>query len=202
VTRARSPLTGLVEVDPGALETAYQEMEREIADDLARQGVEVDAIEYERAYFAMYKGQTWDNKLPLKHGRISGETVSGMVAQVHELYRQRYGFSAEEIPVLVSTLEVTGVSRRPALSVAARTVSTNAGRPQPLRQVSLFFGGTSLPEVPVHNRSDLPAGSTTPGPAIVVEDYATAVVGPTSTLTVSETGDLIITLQPPTKETA
>jgi N-methylhydantoinase A len=193
VTRARSPLTTLADHDPSALEDAYVEMEQDIIEDLGRQGVAADGIEFERAFFAMYRGQTWDNRLPLQSGKIGPEMIDTMLRQVHELYEQRYGFSAEEIPVLVSTLEVTGVSRRPEMTTASRT-STAAGSTDPERRVGLRLAGIDHPDSPVYTREQMAGGMTVSGPAIIVEAYATTVVNAGSTASVTDTGELLLTL--------
>jgi N-methylhydantoinase A len=192
VTRARSPLTTLNDHDPNALEDAYAEMERDIIEDLGRQGVSAESVEFERAFFAMYRGQTWDNRLPLQSGTIDSGTIEAMLRQVHDLYEHRYGFSAEEIPVLVTTLEVTGVSRRPEMaSFRAPTAETST---DPQRRVALRLAGVEHPDSPVYTRVQLASGMTVNGPAIIVEAYATTVVNAGSTASVTDTGELLLTL--------
>lgn len=192
VTRARSPLTTLNDHDPNALEAAYAEMERDIIEDLGRQGVSAESVEFERAFFAMYRGQTWDNRLPLQSGPIDSGTIEAMLRQVHDLYEHRYGFSAEEIPVLVTTLEVTGVSRRPEMaSFHAPTAGTST---DPQRRVALRLAGVEHPDSPVYTRVQLAGGMTVSGPAIIVEAYATTVVNAGSTASVTDTGELLLTL--------
>jgi N-methylhydantoinase A len=192
VTRARSPLTTLNDHDPNALEAAYAEMERDIIEDLGRQGVSAESVEFERAFFAMYRGQTWDNRLPLQSGTIDSGTIEAMLRQVHDLYEHRYGFSAEEIPVLVTTLEVTGVSRRPEMaSFRAPTAETST---DPQRRVALRLAGVEHPDSPVYTRVQLASGMTVNGPAIIVEAYATTVVNAGSTASVTDTGELLLTL--------
>ncbi|MEU6701998.1 hydantoinase/oxoprolinase family protein [Pseudonocardia sp. NPDC046786] len=192
VTRARSPLTTLNDHDPHALEAAYAEMERDIIEDLGRQGVSAESVEFERAFFAMYRGQTWDNRLPLQSGTIDSETIETMLRQVHDLYEHRYGFSAEEIPVLVTTLEVTGVSRRPEMaSFHASTAETST---DPQRRVALRLAGVEHPDSPVYTRVQLAGGMSVNGPAIIVEAYATTVVNAGSTASVTDTGELLLTL--------
>jgi N-methylhydantoinase A len=116
VTKARSPMRMLEPSTAQNLEDVFAEMESEVAAQLGRQGAS-DAV-FERAFYAMYMGQTWDNRLPLAPGPVTSEGVAALYRQVHDFYQQQYGYSAEELPVIVTTLEVTGVARRPTIKAA------------------------------------------------------------------------------------
>ena len=66
VTKARSPMQMLEASMAHTLEDVFTEMESEVAAQLGRQGAS-EAV-FERAFYAMYMGQTWDNRLPLGPG--------------------------------------------------------------------------------------------------------------------------------------
>jgi N-methylhydantoinase A len=140
----------------------------------------------------MYAGQTWDNRLPLWNGEIDAARVEEMVAQVHDFYRARYGFSAEELGIVLTTIEVTGVARRRARPRLARPA---VDRDPLIGTTSLLLGSVEHPDTPIYRREHLPVGYEVNGPAVIVERYATTVVDETSTAVVDDQGSLRITLR-------
>jgi N-methylhydantoinase A len=193
VTRARSPLTPLLAIGADKLETEFVELERDALANLAQQGVTADQVVLQREIFAMYAGQTWDNRLPLESGRIDDERIAGIVDQVHAFYLGRYGFAAEELPIMLTTIEVTATAARPALP--PRRPSANPGDSL-IRTATVRLAGHRYDEVPVHDRRKLAAGTDIAGPAVIVEDYATTIVDDASTARTEPDGNLTLTLAP------
>jgi N-methylhydantoinase A len=189
VTTARSPMTSLTPDSAARIEESFREQERELAGNLASQGVDTAGIRYERAFFAMYAGQTWDNRLPLAPGAVTGERVADMIAAYHQLCQSSYGFSVEELPVVLTTLEVTAVikrARRPAQAPA-----------RPARSSLVRTATVHLPEagpaaLEVHRREDMATGQDVAGPAVITERFATTLVLPGYTGHVAPDGVLLI----------
>ncbi|MFC7656204.1 hypothetical protein ACFQV8_06500 [Pseudonocardia benzenivorans] len=96
-------------------EGLFTELEEQVASSLGTQGAAKEDIVFERAIFAMYSGQTWDNRLDIGPDEIDDVRVKQLIGQVHDFYQQRYGFSAEELPIIVTTVEVTGRAPRGTL---------------------------------------------------------------------------------------
>lgn len=191
VTRARSPMVVLGSYEADRLERDIQELEEMITADLHRQGISSDVIQFERVYSAMYSGQTWDNRLPLEPGRIDDDRKHEMESQVHRFYLARYGFSAEELPIILTTLEVTGVARR------GETDHVEKHRPEGdpiVRYCSVWFSGEQYNKVPIYNRNSVPVDEKIGGPAVVAESYATTLVDPGSVFHVMPSGYLSISL--------
>src|SRR5690606_26824966 len=69
VTKARSPLAPLAAIGADSLESSFVELEEAAKADLLRQGVAESDISVHRDIFAMYAGQTWDNRIALDPGR-------------------------------------------------------------------------------------------------------------------------------------
>jgi N-methylhydantoinase A len=193
VTRAQSPLAPLLAIGASQLEASYRELEEAARADLARQGVPAGRITVSREIFAMYAGQTWDNRLPLGPGPIDDERLDAITGQVHEFYLARYGFTAEELPIMVTTIEVTAAASRPALP-AARPPADGHG--SLIRRTSVRLAGQQYYDVPVHAREKLSADEAVTGPAIIVERYATTVLDEGCTARPGDAGHLSITLGP------
>lgn len=189
VTRAQSIMTALAPAQADAIESAFAAIEDRIRDELAGQGADVGRMRFERAIFAMYRGQTWDNRMPIHAGTITADRVNELVQAFHEFYRASYGFAAAELPVVVSTVEVTAIIPRQH----AKPVTTPAEGDAFLRKTQLVVPGTTDPvEVSIYVRERLNRHDRVVGPALVAEKFATTVVLPGRMAYVDDDLNLII----------
>ena len=192
ITKAASPVAPLSSFDCDSLEAQFKKLEDDVSASLAQQGMAAtEEFVYERAIFAMYQGQTWDNRIALESGPVDADRLEKMPARIHDVYRSRYGYSAEELGIIITTLEVTGIARRPELPQVRAEV---ADGDQVIRSTSVQIDGVTHSDVPVYRRDRLPAGTSVSGPALVVEAYATTVVDARSQASVDESGNLHIAL--------
>ncbi|WGY01667.1 hydantoinase/oxoprolinase family protein [Nocardioides sp. QY071] len=189
VTTATAPMTMLTAGGALGLEQAFTRMEQSIRDDLMAQGLNVGALQFERAFFGMYAGQTWDNRRPLADGPITAETVEAMVEEFHTFYQRTYGFSARELPVMCTSLEVTGVVARD--TTVERRVTSKAGTSY-VRTATVIPVGRGPMEAEVHQRELLTSGARIEGPALVVERFATTFIQPGWSGSLREDGCLVV----------
>ncbi|MGD9985495.1 hydantoinase/oxoprolinase family protein [Pseudonocardia sp.] len=189
VSAARSPMTVLSTQNGTDWEGLFTELEEQITTSLGTQGAAKEDIVFERAIFAMYSGQTWDNRLDITPGEIDDVRIKEMTGLVHDFYQQRYGFSAEELPIIVTTVEVTG--RAPRATLPKHVSHAGEGDPV-LRRATVRLEGVTHDSAPVYKRDLLPVGEGVSGPALIVEDYATTVVQAGSTATQDAAGILRI----------
>ncbi|MBC3191718.1 hydantoinase/oxoprolinase family protein [Pseudonocardia sp. C8] len=188
-TTAQSVMTPLLPGSAAEIESGFAGLESRLTEELTGQGVDIAGLSFDRALFGMYRGQTWDNRLPLGAGRITEETLPRIVADFHAFYQDSYGFSAPEIPVVASTLEVTAVIPRPH---RVPSVAPEPGGSLLAHRTLRVPGAGESVEVPVHVRERLDPGERVPGPAIVAERFATTVVLPGRCARVDDDGLLII----------
>lgn len=172
VTKAQSIMTALTPDDAHVIEGAFRDLECGIRDDLDAQGVDASRLRFERAVFAMYRGQTWDNRMSVE-ARIMKEDVGPLVERFHEFYRESYGFAATEIPVVISTVEVTAIVKREQNEIA---VSADEGEPMLRKAHVTMPGSAAAVEVPVYMRERMQANVSIVGPALVSEKFATTLV--------------------------
>lgn len=194
ITKAQSPLAPLMAIGADKLEAHFGELEDAAKTDLLRQGVEPSDISVSREIFAMYAGQTWDNRIALDPGLIDDARLDAIAAQVHEFYLSRYGFTAEEIPIMLTTIEVTAAAARPALP--PRRPMAGAGESL-IRRTSLRLAGREYTDVAVHDRDRIGQDEVVVGPAIIVESYATTAIDADSTVRLDGSGNLTVTLTSP-----
>lgn len=175
VTRAQSLMTALSAESAPGIEDAFLALEHASREDLVRQGVDIKGLTFDRAVFAMYRGQTWDNRMAIAAGAVTAARVPGIVQDFHTFYQDSYGFSALEIPVVVSTVEVTAVIPRPHKVPAAAAEPGDAL----LRHCELRIPGSGhAVTVPVYQRERLLPHQRVAGPAVISEKFATTLVLP------------------------
>lgn len=191
VTKARSPMKTVSAYGAAQLESDYRELEEEAIADLLAQHVAREDIVLKREFFAMYAGQTWDNRLPLASGALDDERLQQLEEQVHEFYRGRYGFSAGELPIVLSALEVTGIARREPLAPGE---AASGAEDALMRRTAVLLDTIDSEDVPVYARERLPIESPIAGPAVIVEGYATTLIDAASSASIIKSGELLITL--------
>jgi N-methylhydantoinase A len=191
VTKAQSPLTLLMALGANNLEAGFQELEEQAKADLLRQGVAESDITVNREIFAMYSGQTWDNRIAIDADPIDDLGLDRIGRQVHDFYLAHYGFTADELPIMLTTIEVTAAAARPALPVKAPHTGVGDSL---IRHAPLQFAGMNYGDVPVYDRAKLGAEELIQGPAVIVESYATTVVDSGSAARLDGSGNLVVTL--------
>jgi N-methylhydantoinase A len=189
VTRAQSIMAPLAGGSAAAIEEAFIALQDRIRNELSTQGVDVERIRFDRAIFAMYRGQTWDNRMPIPSGELAAEKVDDLVGAFNDFYQESYGFAAPEIPVVVSTVEVTAIIAREGGSFE---LTVDEGESF-LRTAQLVVPGTTeAVEVPIHVRERMKHEERISGPALVAEKFATSVVLPGHEAWVDDHLNLII----------
>lgn len=189
VTRAQSIMTPLGAAHADVIESAFGDLQNAIRSDLLDQGVDVSTLRFERAIFAMYRGQTWDNRLPIASDPITSAAADALVPRFHEFYQEAYGFAATEIPVVVSTVEVTAVIER---EHGKADVVPDAGESF-LRTTKLTVPGATAPvDLPIHIRERMEPNTPVAGPALIAEKFATTLVLPDRRAVVDDDLNLII----------
>ncbi len=159
----------------------FAELEAVGREELEREGVGADAIEFQRQVDARYVGQSFELTIP------AGD---GLLERFHEEHDRTYGFAAPAEPVEVVSLRLTSVGRiaKPPPRQLERGAATE---PKERRQVFFAEAGGYV-DCPIYDRYALPAGAAFRGPAVVEEFDSTTVVHPGFRLAVDDTGNLII----------
>lgn len=192
VTRAQSIMTALNPANAEVIEAGFRALEEQVTADLVVQGVDVGRLRFDRAVFAMYRGQTWDNRIPIQGSTFDEDGAGQLEAGFHRFYEESYGFSAAELPVVVSTLEVTAIIPR---DHGVSEVEAEAGEAH-LRDIRLAVPGSEeWTDAPVYARQYLQPGQVVNGPCLVVEEFATTLVLPNRSAHLDDAFNLVIESQ-------
>jgi N-methylhydantoinase A len=171
----------LDEVDPAEVESVFAELERAGAEELEREGLAGDRVEFVRQIDVRYAGQSYELTIP------AGDDLLGRFHAEHE---RTYGFAAPGEPVELVSLRLTSVGRiaKPPLR---RLEPGDAPEPKERRDV-YFAEASGYVDCPIYDRYALPAGGRVAGPAVVEEFDSTTVVHPGFAVRVDETANLIV----------
>ncbi|MBB2684598.1 hydantoinase B/oxoprolinase family protein (plasmid) [Rhizobium sophoriradicis] len=166
-TRQRAVLTEIAE----ALATIggiRAELEKDVREELALQGVEAADMEIVTRLHLQYKGT--DTALPVAFG--PQEEMVQVFAIAH---KKQFGFIFEDRPVVVDSIEVEGIGG--GANIEETVTRAEAFVPRALRTTRIFSGG-AWHEAGIFERGALKPGAIIKGPALVIEPHQTIVVEP------------------------
>jgi N-methylhydantoinase A len=171
----------LDDLRPEQTEHLFVDLEAAGRDELEREGLGEESMEFVRQVDLRYVGQSYELTVP------AGD---GLLARFHEEHDRTYGFAAPAEPVEVVSLRLTSVGRI-AKPPPRRLERGATAEPKERRQVYFSEAGGYV-DCPIYDRYALPAGAAFAGPAVVEEFDSTTVVHPGFRLQVDETGNLVI----------
>ncbi len=148
------------------------------------QGAPVRSVEIIRRAQVKYAGT--DSALEVALG--APEEVQAAFEQAH---RRRFGFIAEDKPLVVEAVIVEAVGKPPDPGVRDTDEHVRITDDRPVSTVRVHMQGRSH-EAPVWRREGLRAGAEIAGPAVIVEATATTAVEPGWGARVDSKGNLIL----------
>lgn len=176
-------LVRLSDLSAHELEAAFAALEHRGRDELEREGIAAADIGFVRQLDLRYVGQSFELTVPA--------TDLGDVSRRFHLEHERaYGFAAPEEPIEVVSARLRAVACLP--KPVLPTLATGA-LPDPRHRRSVFFAEAGgFVETAVYERSELPAGVSFAGPAIVEEYDSTLVVHPGFSAETDAYGNLLL----------
>jgi N-methylhydantoinase A len=119
-----------------------------------------------------YKGQAFELTVPARSLQLDETTLSALVADFHDLHRQRFSYSNPGSAVEIVSLRVSAIGRLPKPKARPLDVQVE-GSPPGKRRVWL---GGCWREIAVWSRDQLSLGATIEGPAVIEEAYTTVLL--------------------------
>lgn len=185
--------TVLKSFDPATLaelEGWYAESAASGREQLIRDGVPAQAISTLASIDCRYRGQGYELTVSLPgHDQASLSLAANLFHDAHE---ELYGHAnrGEDVELVTVRVAVTGSYGR----VGQQQLDSQSSSADPLiahRRVRI--PGSGWTEVPVYERTAMPAGSQFAGPAIVQQMDSTTFILEGQLMTVASQGDLIVT---------
>ncbi len=131
--------------------------------------------------------------------RYDGTDTSFMIARPSDnnfhmamsaRYRQEFGFDLEHRELLVDDIRIRAISSIPFQEKRNRIKST----PGRAREISRCYFTGGWRDTPVYHLDDLGAAQSVPGPALIIQQTSTILIDPFSDASITEFGDIIVTL--------
>lgn len=159
-----------------ALESKYEELERQGTEWLAHEEIPINRIHLARKADVRYVGQSFELTIDI------APTLTSL-KQVEDAYRtayaRTYGEAHDgEIEVVNIRLAAIGITNKPAVgkSTGAQTRGKST-RADPASTRGLVFGGDEV-AAHIYSRTELPVGSEVVGPAVIDQPDCTTVIPP------------------------
>ncbi|WP_306061295.1 hydantoinase/oxoprolinase family protein [Natronococcus wangiae] len=172
------------------IERAFAEMEAEIRDRLAEEGVDDEQMRMDHEIKMRYTGQ-W-RSLEISCDRPI-ESMDAIREQFHRQHEHAYAYSDEDQPVEIYGLHVTGRGLVEKPSFPSIAAGDAAGAHRGTRE-AYFESAGGYVRTDIYGREELGAGAELEGPAIVEQMDSTIVVPPNATADVDDRGNIIITV--------
>ncbi len=168
--RARSLEARLNETGLQKAKTLAEELEREVLEELAEQGVAPQEAAVVHRLHLRYEGT--DTALSV----LMRETVDSLRHAFEREHRRQFGFVQPEKALIIEAVEVSASGG--GARVPERLEPEEAqGAPDPADKARMYVKGR-WQEVPVFMREDLRPGMNIEGPALIIEPNSTIVVEP------------------------
>ncbi|WP_072622932.1 hydantoinase B/oxoprolinase family protein [Spirulina major] len=156
-------------------------------EELRAQNTSIDHLE--QRHTAQVKYQGTDSTLT-----VDLSDRASMIAAFNDQYRQRYGFTMSDRPLIIESLSVELIAPA-ATATEPPQPQPRTTPPQPLTTVPLFTA-QAWQDAPVFQRDQLQPDDAIAGPALIIEATGTNVIEPGWRATVNAYGHLVIELMP------
>lgn len=171
----------------------FDMMEQQAVRVFERHNIAIDEIIYKRSLDMRYLGQGYEVNIPvnLEHFGLAREK---MIKAFNEIHMMNYGYTVNS-EIEIVNIRLSGIVRPtiPKIPKLKPHGSSCSQRPNPYGRRKVFFKGEFF-ETPIYNRDELFPEILIEGPAIIEEANSTTVVYPQQSLSVDDSGNLIITL--------
>jgi N-methylhydantoinase A len=160
-------------VDKEALETEFERLESEGRERLSAESVPEEQMSLQRLVDMRYLGQWRSLTVPVSAPVDLQEAVD----RFHSEHERAYNYRRDDAPVEIYRLSVRAVGVTPKPQLKRHEPGGGAVGPQGSRAVHFDAAGGAT-ETPCYLRSELSAGTTLDGPAIIDQLDSTTLVPP------------------------
>jgi N-methylhydantoinase A len=197
----------IVPFDPERAGRNFAQLERQVRDGLARQGVPFETVELYREIDMRYTLQLAEVTAPVANGPLDMAAIEGAAAAFEQRYAELFGadtgFPAAGIQAITFRVRGVGVLPfSPALPEIAAASSPDPAEAQAGTRPVCLDASRGYVDTPVYDYQKLRAGHRLTGPAIVEVPTTTVVVPGGTTATVDRLGSLAIEPTPITAGSA
>jgi N-methylhydantoinase A len=186
-----------VPLDPARVNRNFAQLEEQVRDGLARQGLQFDQVELYREIDMRYAMQLAEVATPVGPGELDAAAMEAAAAGFEQRYAALYGAGAgfREAGIQAITFRMRGVGIVPFSPKLPRITPAASADPDEAlttRRPVCIDARIGFADTPVYDYQRLRAGHVLDGPAIVEVPTTTVVIPAGMRGTVDELGNLII----------
>lgn len=174
----------------GEVQALFEAMEAEARDELAKEGIAPEKIQYERFLDLRYGIQKYELGVLIAGGAVRDGDKAGWRRRFDELHEQHYGSRAVDQKVEIVNYRLTAKVVLPKPRVSELPVSGEDPRGALKSRRRVYFDGWL--ECPVYERERLKCGNRLAGPAIIEQADSTIVMQPGHRAHVDPYGNVIV----------
>ncbi len=163
-------------VRPEDMQDAFAALEQNGTAMLERAGVAPERRRLERSIDARYARQSYEIVVPAPSGTLTDADVAEIANAFHDRHHRTYGHDNRSEPVQLVNLRVAAIGEIPPLTM--RQEPAPAGTDPVKSNRRAWFRATGDTDVPVLERTRMPAGYAASGPAIIESLESTILVPP------------------------
>ena len=177
--------------DPDMVNDIFAQMRVE-AEAVVRLGAPDEPLVETRSAFMRYRGQGHEVMVPMPEQTFGPGDEEALAGWFAEAYRELFSRTIPNLSVEVLTWTLSLATNRPGAESAPLQQTNHTPEPEGQRQLFDPVSGAWLGAA-VHNRSQLQPGAEISGPAVIVEDETTTLVGNGFDATVNALGQIVMT---------
>jgi N-methylhydantoinase A len=183
-------------VDLARLNTDFAAIQKELARQLAADGVRPEDATFHRAGDLRYVGQGYELRVTFPNEPLDGDGLTAAFARFGELHRAEYGHVFPNSPIEIVNIRVTGIGRMPKIAASRPPAGGRIAAALVKTAPCAFRIGNQLErlQTPFYRRDLLPLDEPIAGPAIILQTDSTTVVPPAASLYADLGGNLILRL--------
>jgi 5-oxoprolinase (ATP-hydrolysing) len=165
------------------LDREFAKLELDAGEELRKQDIEAELIEFQRRVLLKVKGSDTTLKVPWS------DSTDLMSADFRSAHLGHFGFGAHDAALIIASLELEAIGS--VLKTRELPWHVWDGPLEPIGEREIWFDGARS-ATPIYRRDRLPCGQSIPGPAVIVENNATTVIEPQWHGEVDDQGHLVI----------
>ena len=159
---------------------------------VAGQGPEGRCLTEHRTAFARYVGQGYEIPIVLPIGTLLEADAAVLRNAFEQSYLQQYGRLIDGVDIEILAWTVTVGTDVPEMELMA-TVNNQPASPPSIWRDIFDIGQGAWIKAGLYRRSELPPGSSLSGPAIIIEESTSTVIGPGYDVAIAADASIVMT---------
>jgi len=187
-----SKLSPIAETEPGVVQSTFEQLREQGAGELRSQGFPPEAIRFEYAFDLRYVGQGYDLTVVLDGIPQAEPALREIRTRFDAQHAQLTGHAAPDEQVEIVSYRVTAVAAVPQVSLSSPFAAAGTIAGARLGDRQTYIEGEQPVTTALYDRTKLPPNAEIDGPAILLQNDATTVIGTGQRARVVELGQIEI----------